>query len=64
MKNLSPQRRRAAVLAAACAAIIPSTTILMERSQSRPLEFADGLLIGLAFTLTIGLVVRTRHSCS
>ena len=64
MRKLSPQRRRAAVLAGACAAIIPSTALLVEGTHSVPAHFFGGLIAGIAVTLSLALLVRTRRACS
>jgi uncharacterized membrane protein YccC len=63
MRNLSPQRR-AAVIAGACAAIVPSTALLMEHTHSKMVDFAGGLIVGVAFALTVAFLIRTRRACS
>jgi predicted Kef-type K+ transport protein len=64
MRKLSPERRRAAAICGACAAIIPSISLAMRGSHSNAFDFAGGLIIGLAMTLSIATVIRTRRACS
>jgi hypothetical protein len=55
MRNLTPQRRRAAILAGASAAVIPSITLFMRNSHSSAVDFAGGLLIGMMLTVSLGI---------
>ncbi len=64
MRNLTPERRRAAVICAACAAMIPSVTLLMRGTHSSAVDFVGGLVVGLALTISIVTLVRTRRACS
>jgi hypothetical protein len=64
MRELSPERRRAAALCAACAAIIPSAVLLMRSGHSSAFDFVGGLMIGLSITLSIATLVRSRRVCS
>jgi hypothetical protein len=64
MRKLSPERRRAAVICASCAAIIPSSTLLMFGSHSSSIHFVGGLLVGLAFTVSIGTLIKSQRACS
>ncbi len=57
MVKLNPQRRRAATNAGGAAA-----ALLMVDSQSVPLHFFCGILIGVSLAVNLGPLIRSRLS--
>ncbi len=61
MRALTRQRRTAAICGA-CAAIVPSSALLMtDHPNSSPTHFFGGLVIGVAFSISVGTFVLSRR---